>query len=315
MDPLSHLLTGPRAQRAFALRVVMDPPWGIDVRDRAPLTLIAMVSGTAWLTGTHAVELAAGDVAIVRGPAPYRVADEPDRMARIVIHPDQRCTTAAGESVSLTLSRGLRTWGNTASGQTKMLIGTYQSDAQINATVAAALPHVAVIPAGGIDPTLVRLLEAEIVTEDPGQGGAVDRLLDVMLVHAMRAWARDNPNVAAGWLAGTRDPLVAAALTLVHDAPQADWTIDALAAQLTVSRATLAHRFRSVVGQPPITYLTKWRMLLASELLADPALTTASIAERVGYGSPFALSTAFKRQFGASPTEYRRRLAADARIA
>ncbi|WP_166877692.1 AraC family transcriptional regulator [Salinibacterium sp. ZJ450] len=315
MDPLSHLLTGPRAQRAFALRVVMDPPWGIDVQDQAPLTLIAMVSGTAWLTGPNPVALEAGDVAIMRGPTPYTVADSPDRAAGIIIHPDQRCTTVAGESVSLSMSRGLRTWGNAASGQTTMLIGTYQSDAQIGATVAASLPDVAVIPVGSLDPALLRLLDAEISTDDPGQGGTVDRLLDIVLVHAMRAWAHEHPDAASGWLAGTRDPLVANALDLLHDAPAADWTIDSLAARLAVSRATLAHRFRAAVGEPPMGYLTRWRMLLASELLANPALTTAAIADRVGYGSPFALSTAFKRQFGASPTEYRRGLAGAARSA
>ncbi|WP_167138496.1 AraC family transcriptional regulator [Diaminobutyricimonas sp. TR449] len=313
MDPLSHLLTGPRAQRAFALRVVMDPPWGIDVRDEAPLTLIAMVSGTAWLTGADPVLLEAGDVAIVRGPAPYTVADSPDRAAGIIIHPDQRCTTLAGESVQLSMSHGLRTWGNAATGQTTMLIGTYQSDAQIGATVAASLPDVAVIRAGGLDPALLRLLDVEITTDDPGQGGTVDRLLDVVLVHAMRAWANEHPDAASGWLAGSRDPLVANALDLLHESPAADWTIDSLAARLAVSRATLAHRFRAAVGEPPMGYLTRWRMLLASELLAAPSLTTAAIADRVGYGSPFALSTAFKRQFGASPTEYRRGLVDTAR--
>ena len=92
---------------------------------------------------------------------------------------------------------------------------------------------------------------------------------------------------------------------MMHDAPGDAWSLDSLARRLNVSRATLASRFRTVVGEAPITYLTHWRMTLASELLAEPHLTTAQIATSVGYGSPFALSSAFKRRFGQSPTEYR----------
>ena len=308
MDALTHLLSGPHAQRAFALRVVMDPPWSIDVHDRAPLTLIAMLSGEAALVAERVrVSLKPGDIAIVRGPEPYRLADDPEREGLVVIHPGQVCTTRDGEHVSISMSQGVRTWGNSPTGATTMLVGTYQSDAQIGTVVAAALPVVAVIPAGQVDDALLRLLRDEISVDAPGQGGAVDRLLDVLLVHALRGWAREHPESASGWLAASRDPLVPDALRLLHDSPAAPWTIEVLAQRLTVSRATLAHRFRASVGEPPMTYLTSWRMLLAGELLSDPRRTTADIAQQVGYGSPFALSTAFKRHHGVSPTEYRRR--------
>ena len=307
VDPLTHLLSGPRAQRAFALRVVMDPPWSIDVRDRAPLTLLAMLTGDAsFVTGQVRVCLNPGDIAIVRGPAPYRLADDPNREGLVVIHPGQVCTTQDGEQVSISMTQGVRTWGNPPTGSTTMLIGTYESDAQIGAVVAAALPPVAVIPAGGVDEALLRLLRDEISIDAPGQGGTVDRLLDVVLVHALRSWARDHPESATGWLAAGSDPVVSDALKLLHNAPSAPWTIGALAQRLSVSRATLAHRFRTSVGEPPITYLTRWRMLLAGELLSDPQRTTADIADQVGYSSPFALSTAFKRHHGVSPSEYRR---------
>ena len=307
VDALTHLLSGPHAQRAFALRVVMDPPWSIDVQDRAPLTLIAILSGEASLvTERVQVSLKPGDIAIVRGPEPYRLADDPEREGLVVIHPEQVCTTQGGDHVSISMAQGVRTWGNSPTGATTMLIGTYQSDAQIGTVVTAALPSVAVIPAGHVDEALVRLLRDEISVDAPGQGGAVDRLLDVLLVHALRGWAREHPESASGWLAAGRDRLVSDALTLLHDSPGAPWTIESLAQHLSVSRATLAHRFRASVGEPPMTYLTSWRMLLAGELLSDLRRTTADIAQEVGYGSPFALSTAFKRHHGVSPTEYRR---------
>jgi AraC-like DNA-binding protein len=309
MDPLTHLLDGPRARRAFSLRVVMEPGWSIDVRDEAPLTVMAMMTGDAvLLSDEDRTELHVGDVAIVRGPGAYRMCDDPAREPDVVIHPQQRCTTPSGHGVEFTMNRGIRTWGNAADGATTMLIGTYETDAEVSSAVTAVLPRVAVVPAGHIDPALLRFLESEITSDAPGQGSSVDRLLDVLLVHTVRAWANLHPDAARGWLAGRADPLVAQALALFYEAPGDAWTLDSLARRLNVSRATLASRFRSGVGEPPMTYLTNWRMLLASEMLAERDITTAQIAARVGYGSPFALSAAFKRRFDQSPTDYRNRM-------
>ncbi|WP_411701078.1 AraC family transcriptional regulator [Conyzicola sp.] len=309
MDPLAHLLDGPRAHRAFALRVVMAPGWSIDVRDEAPLTVIAMMTGSAVLASDGVLhDLEPGDVALVRGPAPYSVSDDASRAPDAVIHPGQLCTTPTGEHLDVTLSHGVRTWGNSPLGQTSMLIGTYTSDAEVSRAVTAALPRVAVARSGQIDPALVALLGREITSDASGQGSTVDRLLDVLLVHTIRVWASEHPESARGWLAGRSDPLVARALELFHGDPGAAWTLDVLARRLNVSRATVASRFRATVGESPISYLTNWRMLLASEMLARPEATTSQIATEVGYGSPFALSTAFKRRFLQSPTEYRRRV-------
>ncbi|MDJ0314778.1 AraC family transcriptional regulator [Arthrobacter sp. H35-D1] len=307
MDPLSHLLDGPSARRAFALRVVMNPPWSIDVQDCAPLTVIVVMTGSAWVVADgERHRLKPGDVAVVRGPMPYRVADHPARERHVIVHPGQTCTTPAGEDVQLRMSRGVRTWGNTSDGETTMLIGTYETAAQIGRTVTAVLPRVASVDASAMNPALLQVLEEEIGTDAPGQGGAIDRLLDVLLVHAVRAWVREHPERASGWLAAEIDPLVAETLELFHDSPANPWTIASMGTTLNVSRATVASRFRAAVGEPPMTYLTKWRMLLASEMLADPRLTLTRIAERVGYGSPFAFSTAFTRHFGTSPAAYRK---------
>lgn len=308
MDPLVHFLDGPHARRAFASRVAMSPPWALDVRDGAPLTIMAVLSGYAWLTADgDTVRLSAGDIAMVRAGDPYLVADEPLRAASIVIHPGQECTTLSGEPVRLSMSHGVRTWGNTAEGETTMLIGTYESDAEIGSAVTAALPRTAVVPSGEINAALLQLLSDEITTDAPGQGSIIDRMLDVLLVHALRAWTAAHPDRTTGWLSAGADPVVGEALELLHTHPADPWTLGSLAGRVNVSRATLAARFRSSVGEPPMTYLANWRMLLASELLADARRTTARIAAEVGYGSPFALSTAFKRRFGVSPTEYRRR--------
>lgn len=308
MDPLSHLLAGPRARGAFALKVLMAPGWSILVQDRAPLTLMVALGPRAWVAaGGERHELRAGDVVLVRGPAPYTVADSADRAPDVVIHPDHKCSTPSGTKIGLTLHHGVRTWGTGRPDQAALLIGTYLTDAELTTAVTGPLPDVAVLPAGTIDAGLLALLEREITGGAPGQGSVVDRLLDVVLVHAVRAWSELNAHRLGGWLAGAADPLVAGALELFHTHPAAPWTIQSAATRLNVSRATLANRFRAQVGEPPMTYLSNWRLLLASELLSDPGLTTAAIATRVGYGSPFAFSTAFKRRFGVSPTAFRTR--------
>ncbi len=308
MEPLVRLLDGPHARRAFALRVVMDPPWSLSVQDEAPLTVVALLSGQAWVTaGGEPVALEPGDIALIRGPDAYLVADQPGREPNLTILPGQACTTLDGEPAHLSMSHGVRTWGNSPDGGTTMVIGTYETDAEIGSAVAAALPRTAIVPAGEVSSALMQFLADEITSNSPGQGSVIDRLLDVLLIHAVRAWTTANPSRAKGWLAAGTDPLVARTVELLHEFPAEPWTLESLAKRLNVSRATLAARFKAVVGEPPMTYLAHWRMLLASELLADPLLTTTRIAGDVGYGSPFALSTAFKRRFGLSPTEYRRR--------
>ncbi|MEX5258034.1 AraC family transcriptional regulator [Kocuria arenosa] len=308
MDPLSQFLTGPRAQAAFALRVVMDAPFAIDVRDEAALTVITPVRGAAWIVPDHAAPqlLGPGQAATVRGPGPYRVADTADRAPTVVIDPGQSCRTPAGEHLETTMAHGLRTWGNSAEGDTVLLIGTYQSEAAVGGLVTSALPPLAVFTEHETDPALRGLLERELTTAGPGQASALDRILDLMLLDVVRAWARRSGPSTPSWITATGDPVVSEALALLHEQPADPWTVAELARRVHVSRATLAARFRTAVGQPPMAYLTTWRLALAADRLVDSTATTATIAAEVGYSSAFTFSTAFTRAYGASPTAYRR---------
>jgi hypothetical protein len=114
MDALVDFLNGPRARGAFLVRSIMEPPWSLRIQDQAPLTVVAMVHGTAWVLpdGGDPQTLGAGDVAIIRGPGPYTVADDPMTPPDVVIHPGQRCTTLDGESLAQSMRLGVRTWGN-----------------------------------------------------------------------------------------------------------------------------------------------------------------------------------------------------------
>ncbi len=308
MDPLSQFLTGPRAQAAFTLRVVMDPPFAIDVQDEAALTVIVAVRGEAWITvqGGVARLLGPGQAATVRGPAPYLVADAPDRTPTVVIGPGQSCSTPTGEHLETTMALGVRTWGNSPHGETVLLIGTYQSEAAAGQLVSSALPPLAVFTNQEADPILMGLLERELTSHGLGQESALDRVLDLLLLHLVRVCVLRADAVAPSWAAGTRDPVVAQALSLLHEDPAAPWTVAELARRAHVSRSALAARFHAAVGQPPMTYLTTWRLALAADRLTGTTDTTAVIAAGVGYSSAFTFSTSFSRVYGTSPTSYRR---------
>nr|WP_239119663.1 AraC family transcriptional regulator [Planotetraspora thailandica] len=128
-----------------------------------------------------------------------------------------------------------------------------------------------------------------------------------MLIHLLRLHlVVARPGETSGWLAGLTDPIVASALRAIHARPAHAWTVSQLGTVAEVSRSTLAARFKQVVGQSPLEYLTGWRIELAAAHLRRGDDTVAAIARQVGYGSESALSDAFKRITGASPREYRR---------
>jgi AraC-like DNA-binding protein len=149
------------------------------------------------------------------------------------------------------------------------------------------------------------LLAAEMLRDEVGQDAVLDRLLDLLLIDAVRRYFARAERAAPGWYRAQRDPVVAQALRLMQESPAQAWTVGALADRTRVSRATLARRFAEVVGQPPMEFLTQWRLTLAADLILDPRETVASVARAVGYSSPYALSAAFKRVRGVSPHQHR----------
>lgn len=306
MDALADLLDGPRAREAFLLRVVLDPPWSMRIQDRAPLTVVSVVRGRAWVIpdGGDPVPVSAGDVVVARGPDPYTVADDPATPPQVIIHPNERCTTSYGEDLAVAMDRGVRTWGNTDDGKSVMLVGTYQGTGAISDRLLRALPPLLVLRTHEWDSPLVPLLATEIAKDDPGQSAVLDRLLDLLLIAVLRAWF-SRAEAAPGWIRAQADPVVGRALRMLHNHPAHPWTVAGLAGRLGVSRATLARRFTQLVGEPPMTYLTDWRLALAADRLRQPDATIGAVARQVGYSNAFALSAAFKRVRGMSPNAYR----------
>ncbi|MEV4482602.1 AraC family transcriptional regulator [Micromonospora coxensis] len=308
MDPLTGLLDGPRARGAFLLRSLLDPPFALRIEDRAPLTVVALVRGSAWVVpddGTAQL-LHPGDVAVLRGPDAYTVADDPGTPPQVIVHPGQHCTDLRGESLATTWGLGVRTWGTGTPGDTVLLTGTYQLPGEVDRRLLGALPPLLVVRAQEWHSPLVGLLAEEVTRDAPGQEAVLDRLLDLLLIAVLRHWF-DRPGGGPSWYAATADPVVGPALRLLRAEPARAWTVASLAAEVGVSRAALARRFTALVGEPPMTFLTDWRLSLAADLLREPDATLAAVARRVGYGSPFALSTAFRRVRGVSPRTHRTR--------
>jgi AraC-like DNA-binding protein len=307
MDAVAGLLDGPRARGAFLLRSQLDPPWSMRIADEAPLCLVAITRGEAWLLPEEGepLRLSPGDVAVIRGPDPYTLADDPGTAPQVVILAGGQCVTPGGEEVPLMSWMGVRTWGNSPVGSTVMLSGTYEMEGEVSRRLLGALPPLLVLPADAWQSPLVALLAEEIVKDDPGQEAVLDRLLDLLLIAALRAWFARPDAEAPAWYRAYGDPIVGRALRLIHNDPAHPWTVAELAAGAGVSRAALARRFTELVGEPPMKFLTEWRLSLAADLLLEPGATIGSVAYQVGYATPFALSSAFKRVRGISPQQYR----------
>ncbi|WP_328391252.1 AraC family transcriptional regulator [Nocardia sp. NBC_00416] len=305
MDALAGLLEGPRARGAFLLRSLLSPPWSLRIQDESPLTLAAVIRGRAWTVtddgGQYLLE--AGDVAVFRGPRPYTVADDPATDPQILIHPGQVTTTTDGEVLCETMSLGVRQWGNDPAGETVLVTGSYEQAGAVSRRLLRALPEVLVVPRGRSDDRVLDLLVDETVKDLPAQSAVLDRLLDLLLIATLRTWFSGAE--APAWYHAYSDPTVGKALRLLQHNPAHGWTVAELAGAVGASRAALARRFTEMVGEPPMAFLTEWRLDLAADLLQGTDHTVEAVARQVGYGSAFALSTAFKRHFGVSPREHR----------
>jgi AraC-like DNA-binding protein len=173
----------------------------------------------------------------------------------------------------------------------------------------ATLPRLLHLPAegsGSWSEQFATFAAAESAAKRPGSEAVLERLAEMMFVDAIRRHVDQLPENTTGWLAGLRDRFVGRALALMHERPSAPWTIEDLSSQVGLSRSALHERFVSLVGQPPVQYLTNWRMQLASRKLLEGRSSVAAVAVDVGYDSEAAFARAFKRLVGMPPAAWRR---------
>ena len=152
----------------------------------------------------------------------------------------------------------------------------------------------------------LRLMALEAEGLRPGGETVITRLSDVLVVQALRAWLESDPAAQSGWLGALRDPQIGRAISLIHREPGRPWTVASLADQIPMSRSAFAARFTELVGEPAMSYVTRWRMHLAAVALRDEGATVAALADRFGYRSEAAFARAFKRVVGSPPGAVRR---------
>ncbi|TDE27302.1 AraC family transcriptional regulator [Actinomadura sp. 6K520] len=286
MDPFDDLLKGVRGEGAAFGTSSLTAPCGLRFADGPPLTLCVLMRGEGVLRqGDLVLPFRTGEAAIVRGPEPFVFADT-DAPRTVCDAGDVSMSGAADEAVLLTAS--------------------YRLTGEVARRLVAVLPPMVVVPDDHDCASMRGYLEAQLDACRPGRQVVLDRLLDWLLVCTLRDWFDRPEAVRPGWYLALGDPVVGPALRAIHADPGRPWTLASLAAAAHASRTTLARRFTELVGEPPLAYLTGWRMALAAERLVDPSMTVAAVAREVGYTDAFAFSSAFKRTLGKSPTAYRK---------
>jgi AraC-like DNA-binding protein len=195
-----------------------------------------------------------------------------------------------------------------AEGDATLVCGFLGCDVRPFNPLIAALPrmlHLETSEGGWMTQFLQHAL-AESAAKRPGGEAMLARMSEMMFVDAVRRFVDGLPPESTGWLAGLLDRHVGRALALMHERPAHDWTMDDLGREAGLSRSALHQRFVQLIGQPPMQYLTNWRMQVASGLLRNTNLTVAAVALDVGYDSEAAFARAFKRLVGVPPAAWRR---------
>jgi len=194
---------------------------------------------------------------------------------------------------------------------TRVVCGYLACEDRIAKLLFAGLPPVVKVslrgsPAGDWLESSLRYALAEVRKPRPGGEGVLSKLAEVLFIEVLRQHMNERAAERTGWLAGTRDRIVGAALNAMHARPAKAWTLEELAREAGTSRSVLAERFQQLVGSSPMQYLTQWRMLLAANLLCRSNAPLSRIAEDVGYQTDTAFSRAFRREYGVPPAAWRR---------
>lgn len=252
------------------------------------------------LDGAPPSRLSAGDVVIFPQGHAHRMGSQPG------------LPPATGAPLERVLARRPRQLAYGGGGAiTRLVCGYLACDARLAVMLFAGLPPLVRVnvrgsSAGAWLEASVRYALAEARSPRAGGAGVLAKLAEVLFIEVLRLYMREQGEACTGWLAGVRDPIVGAALQALQKRPEHSWTVDELAHTAGTSRSVLAERFQLLVGSSPIQYLTQWRMVLASNLLARSSAPMTRIAEAVGYQTDTAFSRAFRREFGKPPAAWRR---------
>jgi len=316
-DVISDLLEAVQLRTAIYGRLELHAPWQLRIPARPYLSFYVVARGGAWIgldgEAAAAVEarhpgasgwiaLSAGDLVLLPGGSAHRLRDA-ERSDALPVELDYAACPGprighshhfGGDGPVTTLVTGHFTFVGSASrnpllGTLPMLIHLPANAAEVNPQLAGVVP----------------LVLSESARPGPGASLVLARLADLLLVHALRYWIATAGAEQCG-LQAVADPAIGKALRLIHARPEEPWTVESLAAAVSMSRSAFGARFTKLVGEPPLTYLTRWRMTRAARLLGREELSVAAVAEQVGYSNTVAFAKAFARFQGVGPGSYRR---------
>jgi len=315
-DALSDLLKTVRLTGATFFDIEGHDPWAIC--SPAPSSILPKVlpgadhlisyhvvtAGRCFarIIGDEAIPMEAGEVVVFTRSDPHIMSS----------HPDLQADPPTADVLDIATAGRMPFYINCAGGgsrSVRLVCGYLACNALPFNPLLEALPPV--IKAG--DPRgeggwlgqFIRLAVSEAAEKRAGSETVLTKLSELMFVDVLRRYVESLPPQETGWLAGLRDPHLSKALALIHDRPAHNWTVEALAKESALSRTVLAERFTKIVGMPPVHYLAKWRMQIASELLSAGKGNVASIAAEIGYESEAAFSRAFKKMIGVPPSAWR----------
>src|SRR5690606_273383 len=301
MAILRDVLEIARLAKSKVTQAELAPPWGFSIDPTAELAIHIVQRGSCWLHAEgHDYPLLLGeqDVAFIREGVSHAVTDAPDSpklpyQQGLDLARDRAQTLSPGSQVSTT----------------RILCAKYSFQQGSSHPLLNELPAIAVVRSDVVQRNrqlhlLTQLLDAE--ADEPAGGELLlSRLVDGLLILVLRAWIADQEGKSAGWVSALRNPEMARALSCLHQRPHEPWTVDSLAREVGQSRATFNRRFASLIGEPPASYLGRWRMSLAAHFLRHSELSLEEVAARVGYESAAALSKAFRRTHGIAPGRFR----------
>lgn len=297
MQALNGWLKAVRADGMVLVRTRVAGPWGfaVDPRDATVFHFVAEGRAVVRQPNAEAIEVLAGELVLFPRGSAHEVAH-----------------SARGKTLPLAEFMALRNGvADSVAAASTLVCGEFGIDRHLALPAMRALPTAVHLRAGSepgssaLGDTL-RLLRAEVETPHFGNQIVVRNLLSMLFVYFMRDWAESAAPRANDWFSAVRTPHTARALACMHESPERAWTLEELAKEAGLSRATFARQFNASVGEPPHNYLTRWRMGVAAQLLQETDLRLSEIAGRVGYQSEFSFSRAFKRWRGVAPVRFRR---------
>ena len=302
MDILSDLMRSVGANPAFVAQGNIPTPWGLQFPASQGAAFHLVIRGTCWVRSAalaNPLRLEAGDLAFISGQLAYDLV-----------------SNLEAEAKSLHQSQATWLYGPLSEAEmlnvTSFICGIYRFALQPIHPFFTELPkliHVHSHHIAAHEPmyAAMRLLSAELAysNSEPGKSMLMDRLVDVMLYYILRQWMNSQPKEGASWTRAFYDPHLRNALIAIHENPAHAWQVGNLAQKAGLSRATFAQRFKQLLGDTPINYMTGVRIQKAMELLVETEESIEYISEKVGYSTGFALSKAFKRICGVSPQQFR----------